>query len=172
MLEPRITSSMVTPTMLPLPPRPIPASVPCHSPSVPFLSIPMAKSAVLSSCESPSPTSIVSSMSTPPASYQTQIYTTPITPHTAEIKLEQVQYEHRYQSPQKVLWLCPQAYTYDSDPTSYYSTSSRVDTAATINTMQSDAGTMYHVDQCCAQSGQHYCSNSHSLYPITASHPQ
>ncbi|KAF2631257.1 hypothetical protein BU25DRAFT_407779 [Macroventuria anomochaeta] len=172
-LERRITSSMVSSTRSLLPQQPRAASVPRHLPSVPSLRIPSSRPAPLSSCESLSPTSIVSSMGTPPpATYHTPLYTAPIIPQAPEIKAEDVQYDNSYDPSQNQPWSYPQAYTYTSDPVAYYSTSSCVDAANIIKTMRSDASPMYHVDQGCAPFAQPYYNNNHVPYPITTTCPQ
>ncbi|UPX19090.1 uncharacterized protein EKO05_0009364 [Ascochyta rabiei] len=161
-LDRRITNSVVSST--PLPQQARGASIPGHLPSVPSLSIPPSCPATLSSCESLSPTSIESSMGTPPVSYHTTLYA-PITSRGPEIKVD---YDYRYESTQNPPWSYSQAYTNGSDYASCYNTSSCVDAANIIRAMHSDPGPMYHVDQL----SQPYYSNHHIPYPITTTYPQ
>lgn len=172
-LERRITSSMVSSTSAPLPQHSRAASVPRHLPSVPSFSIPSSQPAALSSCESLSPISTVSSMGTPPASYQTPLYTAPITPRAPEVKTEEVQYDYPYEPSQNQPWPYYQAFTYVSDPVAYYSTTSCVDAANIIRTMCTDPSPMYHIDQGCVPLVQpYYNNNNHVPYPVTTTHPQ
>jgi hypothetical protein len=172
-LERRITSNMLSSTSSPLPHYSRAASAPRHLPSVPSLSIPSTRPIALSSCESMSPSSIVSSMGTPPASYQTPLYTAPITPQASEVKAEDVRYDYPYEAPQSQPWPYSQAYTYAPDHVAYYSTSSCVDAANIIRTMRTDTNPMYSVDQGCAPLAQpYYNNNNHVLYPVTTTYPQ
>ena len=172
-LERRITSSMLSSTSSPLPQHSRAISVPRHLPPVPSLSIPSSRPAALSSRESLSPFSIVSSMGTPPpTSYHTPLYTAPMTSQAPEIKAEEASYDYSYEAPQNPPWSYPSAYTYGSEPVAYYNTTSCVDAANIIRTMRSDASPMYHVDHGCAQLNQPYYSNNHILYPIAATYPQ
>ena len=172
-LERRITSSILSSTSSPLPQQSRAVSVPRHVHSVPSLNIPASRPAALSSCESLSPTSIVSSMGTPPpASYHTPLYTAPITSQAPEVKAEEVHYEYPYEPSQNPPWSCSQSYTYGTDPIAYYSTSSCVDAANIIRTMRSDASPMYPVDQGCGSFTQPYYNSSHVLYPVATTYPQ
>ncbi|KAJ4329674.1 hypothetical protein N0V87_010664 [Didymella glomerata] len=172
-LERRITSSVVSSTSLPLPQYSRAASAPRHLPSVPSLSIPSSRPLALSSCESLSPSSIVSSMGTPPASYQTLLYTATITPQAPAVKAEDVQYDYPYETNQNQPWPYSQAFTYAPDTVAYYSTSSCVDAANIIRTMRTDTNPMYHIDQGCAPLAQpYYNSNNHVSYPVTTTYPQ
>lgn len=171
-LERRITSSMVSSTSSPLPHYSRAASAPRHLPSAPSLNIPSSRPIALSSCESLSPSSIVSSMGTPPASYQTPLYTAPITPQAPEVKSEDVQYDYPYEPIQNQPWSYSQAYTYAPEPVAYYSTSSCVDAANIIRNMRTDTSPLYHIDQGCAPLTQPYYNNSHVPYPVTTTYPQ
>jgi hypothetical protein len=172
-LERRITSSMASSTSSPLPHQSRAASVPRHIPSLPSLNIPSSRPAALSSCESLSPTSLASSMGTPPpASYHTPLYTAPITPQAPKIKAEEIQYDYPYKASQNPPWSYSQAYNYGSDLTAYYSKSPRVDTLNIIRTMRSDENPMYQVDHGCAQLTQPYYRNTHVLYPVATTCPQ
>ncbi|XPS76630.1 hypothetical protein M3J09_008678 [Ascochyta lentis] len=162
-LERRITSSVVSST--PRPQQSKAASIPRHLPSVPSLSIPASRPAALSSCESLSPTSIESSMGTPPVSYHTSLYTASIAPQGPEIKAD---YDYPYEPTRNSSWTYSQPYTYDSGPISCYGASSCVDAANIIRTMRSEAGPMYYVDHF----NQPCYNNNQMLYPITTTYPQ
>ncbi|KAF1924266.1 uncharacterized protein M421DRAFT_294590 [Didymella exigua CBS 183.55] len=170
-LERRITSSMVLSSSSPLPQHSRAVSVPRHLPSVPLLSTPSSRPVALSSCESLSPTSMVSSMGTPPASYH-PMHTAPITPQAPEVKADNVQYDYSYDEPQNQPWPYSQVYDCASDPVAYYSASSCVDAANIIRTMRMDTSPMYYIDQGCSSLAQPYYNNHHALYPVTTTYPQ
>ncbi|KAJ4983160.1 hypothetical protein SVAN01_11344 [Stagonosporopsis vannaccii] len=171
-LERRITSGRALSASSPLPQQSRPASVPRHLPSVPSLSIPASRPAALSSCESLSPTSIVSSMGTPPpTSYDASLYTAPITPQAPEIKAEEVRYDYLYEPPQSQSWAHSQAYPYASNPVTYYSTTSCVDAANIIRNMRSDVDSIFHMDQGCTPLAQPYYNHNHMLHSIATTYP-
>ena len=172
-LERRITSGSALSASSPLPQHSRPASVPRHLPSVPSLSIPSSRPAALSSCESLSPTSIVSSMGTPPpASYHASLYTAPITPQAPEIEAAEARYDYSYELSQPHSWAHSQAYPCASNAVTYYRTTSCVNAANIIRTMRSDVDSMYHVDQGCATLAQPYYNNNHMPYSVTTTYPQ
>jgi hypothetical protein len=171
MLERRFTSNMISSTSSPLPQLSKATSVPRNLPSVPSLKISPSRPTTLSSCESLSPTSIVSSVDTPPpVSYHTPLYTAPMTPQAPEIKAEEIQYDYPYEQPHYPSWNYPQAYSYSSNSVAYYTTTSCVDAANNIRTIRSDAGSSYQSPGCTILD-QPYHSNNHILYPITTTYP-
>jgi hypothetical protein len=171
-LERRITSSMVSSTSSPSPHHSRAASVPQHLPPVLSLKTPSSRPVALSSRESLSPTSIASSMGTPPALYQAPVYTASIAPQGPEIKAEDVQYDYLYEQHQP--WPYSQAYTHTSNPAAYYSTSSCVDADNVIGTIRTDTNSVYHTDRSCAHLAQPYHNNNNNnntnnyvIYPVT-----
>ncbi|KAJ8108875.1 hypothetical protein OPT61_g7866 [Boeremia exigua] len=171
-LERRIVSRKATSVSSPLLQPSRTASISCRLPSVPSLSTPSSRPAALSSCGSSSPTSMVSNMGTPPPeSYHIPLYTAPLDPQIPDIKAEEVNYEYPYEPSQNQSWSFSQAYTYASDATAYYSTSSCVDAANIIRSMRPDADSMYHSEQGCAPFAQPYYNNN-LLYPVAATYPQ
>jgi hypothetical protein len=165
MLERRITSNIMSTTSSPIPSHTRAASMPRHMPSVPPITIPQPRPTALSCNDSPSPGSMISSMSTPPpASYPASFYPTPMTPSTVEIKSEDVQYDYPYEQPFNSSWTYPNDYSYTADPAAYYSASSCIDAANIIRTMRSEVAPMLDVDLGCRAPDQQCYVNSATVY--------
>lgn len=164
-LERRITYNMVSSTSSPTPSHSRATSLPRHLPSVPPLTIPASRPTALSCCDSPSPSSMVSSMGTPPpVSYPAPFYTAPVTPSAAEIKAEDVQYNYPYEQPYNSSWTYTNEYNYAPDPAAYYSTSSCVDAANIIRTMRSDVGPELEADLGCRAPDQNCYVNNNLVF--------
>ncbi|CAG5163622.1 uncharacterized protein ALTATR162_LOCUS6508 [Alternaria atra] len=147
MLERRVNTNVIPSTSLPIPSHTRAASMPRQKPSVPPVTIPPTRPTALSYNDSPSPGSMVSSMSTPPpASYPATLYTTPMTPSAAQIKSEHVQYDYPYDQPYSSAWAYSSDCNYTAEPVSYYNGSSCVDAANIIRTMRAGVGPELEVD--------------------------
>ncbi|KAF1841228.1 uncharacterized protein K460DRAFT_380937 [Cucurbitaria berberidis CBS 394.84] len=169
MLERRITCNLASSTSSPTPSHARAASMPRHLPSVPPITIPAPRPTALSCCDSPSPSSMVSSMGTPPPppAYSTPYYTAPMTPSAAEIKVEDVRYNYPYEQHYHNTWTYPSDYNYVADPAAtYYSTSSCVDAANIIRTMRSDVGPELETDLGCRTSDQDCYVNNHIVFNV------
>ncbi|CAO2654569.1 Nn.00g113020.m01.CDS01 [Neocucurbitaria sp. VM-36] len=165
MLERRITCNMVSSTSSPTPSHTRASSMPRHLPSVPPITIPAPRPTALSCCDSPSPSSMVSSMGTPPpASYSTSFYTAPMTPSAAEMKADDVRYNYPYEQPYNNSWTYSNDYNYVTEPVTYYSTSSCVDAANIIRTMRSDVGPELEADLGCRAPEQHCYVNNNVVF--------
>jgi hypothetical protein len=165
MLERRITTNIMSTTNSPIPSHTRAASMPRHMPSVPPITIPQPRPTALSCNDSPSPGSMVSSMSTPPpSSYPITFYTTPMTPSAVEIKTEDVQYDYPYEQPYNSTWAYSSDYSYTPDPVTYYDTISCVDAANTIRTMRSDVGPELEVDPGCPALNQPCYVNNATVF--------
>lgn len=131
-----------------------------RTPAVPPLSIPVPRSTALSSNDSPSPHSMVSSMDTPPGFHGTPFYSAPLTP-APEIKTEDIPPYMPYDQSFNNSWAYQNDAHYVADPTSYYNTSSCVDAANIIRTMRSDGGPEVEAGLTCrVPSQQCYVNNS------------
>ncbi|KAJ4313161.1 hypothetical protein N0V94_007090 [Neodidymelliopsis sp. IMI 364377] len=171
-LDRRIVSSVVPSTSSPLPQRSRAASVTKNLPSVPSPRVISSRPAVLSSCESLSPSSIVSSTGTPPPiEYQPPLYTPPVVAQVSEVKAEETQYDYRCQPPYDASWSYHQAYNYGSIPVGYETTSSYVDAANFIKSSRASANPRYPVETGCVPLDQPYYSN-YMPYPIATTYPQ
>jgi hypothetical protein len=142
MLERRITYNTPSSTSSPAPSYLRAASLPRHMPSVPPINIPVPRSTALSSCDSPSPGSMVSSMGTPPPiPYHTTFYPTPMTPTAPEIKTEDGRYGYSYDQPfNNGTWHYSSEYNLVADPANFYNPSSCVSAAHIIRSMRSNTG--------------------------------
>lgn len=171
MLERRITYNSSPPTSLPAPPHTRATSLPRHMPSVAPITIPVSCTTALSCYDSTSPSSIVSSMGTPPpALYPTPFYTTPVTPAASEIKTEEVQYNYLYDQPFNGSWNYSNNYNLTSDHVPYYNTTSCVDAANNIPTMRSDIGPELETGFGCRAPGQSCYVNNHLVFGMINKH--
>ncbi|KAJ4301587.1 hypothetical protein N0V90_003680 [Kalmusia sp. IMI 367209] len=160
MLERRITSNGPAFTTSPISPHSSNTRITPHTPAVPPLAIPVTRSAALSSNDSPSPHSIVSSMGTPPTFHGTPYLHPHLTP-APESKPEDVPPYLPYDQSFQNAWPQQHNQQYVADPTSYYNTSSCVDAANIIRTMRTDAGAELEAELGCRVPGQHcYVANS------------
>jgi hypothetical protein len=139
-LERRITYNTPSLTSSPAASHLRAASLPRHPPSVPPINIPVPRSTALSSRDSLSPGSMVSSMGTPPPiPYHTTIYTTPMTPTAPEIKTEDVRYGYSYdQSFNNGAWHYSSDYNLVAEPETFYTPPSCVSAAHIIRSMRSN----------------------------------
>jgi hypothetical protein len=161
MLERRITCNTLSSTSSPTPSSMRAASMPRHMPSATPISIPAPRQTALSCCDSPSPSSIVSSMGTPPPiSYPTPFYSTPMTPPAPEIKSEDVKYGYSYDQSYNNAWHYTNEYNLIPQTAQYYGTSSSVDAANIIRTMRADVGTGLAAGLGCRVPEQEYYNNS------------
>lgn len=167
MLERRLTCNMVSSTSSPTPSHARAASMPRHLPSVPPITIPAPRSSALSCCDSPSPSSMVSSTGTPPpAPYPAPFYTGPMTPSAAEIKGEDVRYHYPYEQTYNNSWNYSNDYNYVADPATYYSTSSCVDAANIIRTMRANVGPELEADLGCRVPDQACYVNNNIVFNV------
>ncbi|KAH8728622.1 hypothetical protein GQ44DRAFT_26233 [Phaeosphaeriaceae sp. PMI808] len=160
MLERRITCNTLSSTSSPTA-HIRDTSMPRQVPSVPPISIPALRPTALSCCDSPSPSSIVSSMGTPPPiSYSAPLYSTSMIP-APEVKSEDVQYGYPYTQSYNNTWSYPNEYSMVTEPTAYYNPSSCVDAANIIKTMRSDVGPELEADLGCRpQDEECYINNN------------
>jgi hypothetical protein len=141
MLDRRINCNTLSSTSSPSVSHMRASSMPRHMPSVPPISIPASRPTALSTCDSPSPGSITSSMETPPPiSYSAPFYAAPVTPPAPEIKTEDVQYGYAYDQPYPNNWHYSSDYNMIGGPANYYNNTSCIDAANIIRTMRSEPG--------------------------------
>ncbi|KAF1919560.1 hypothetical protein BDU57DRAFT_469710 [Ampelomyces quisqualis] len=140
MLERRITCNALSSTSSPAGSDIGATSMPRQMPCVPSVNIPVPLPTALSCCDSPSPSSVVSSTGTPPpVAYSTPFYSTPVTPTAPDIKSEDVRYGYSYDQPYNDTWhYSSNDYNLVQDSTSYYNNTSSVDAANIIKSMKSD----------------------------------
>lgn len=136
-----------------------------NTPAGPPLCIPVQRTTALSSNDSPSPHSIVSSMDTPPDFQGTPFYGVSMTP-APEIKTEDNAPYIPYDQPFTNSWTYANDVQYVADPTSYYNKSSCVDAANIIRTMRSDVGPELEVDLGCRAPGQDCYVNNAVVFNI------
>lgn len=163
MLERRITCNGLTLAASPASPHGSNTRNTPHTPATLPLSIPVPRSAALSSTGPPSPHSIVSSMGTPPPSFHGTPYMPASMPPVPGMKPENVQPYMQYGQSYHDSWQQPHPHheQYVTDPVSYYNTSSCVNAANIIRTMRSDAGPELEAELGCRMPGQHcYVDNS------------
>jgi hypothetical protein len=165
MLERRVNANIISSTSSPIPSYTRAASMPRQKPSVPPVTIPPMRQTASSYNDSPSPGSMVSSMSTPPpASYPATLYTTPITPSVAQIKSEHVQYDYPYDQPYSSAWAYSNDCNYTAEPVSYYNSSSCIDATNVIRTMRAGVGPELEVDLGCHISDRRYFVNNATVF--------
>lgn len=174
MLERRITCNTLSSTSSPTISHMRATSMPRHLPSVPPISIPGSRPTALSSCDSPSPGSIVSSMGTPPpASYSAPFYatSTSMTPPASEVKSEDVRYGYSYDQSYNNTWHYTNEYNLVPHPGNYYNTTSCIDAANIIRTMRSDAGPEFETDLGCRTSEQDCYVNNTTVFQMMDKYP-
>ncbi|KAL1798539.1 hypothetical protein ACET3X_002576 [Alternaria dauci] len=173
MLERRVNTNVVSSTSSPIPSYARVASMPRQKPSVPPVIIPPTRPAALSYNDSPSPGSMVSTMSTPPpASYPATLYTTPMTPSAAQIKSEHAQYDYPYDQPYSSTWAYSSDCNYTAEPVSYYNSTSYVDAANIIHTMRAGAGPGLDGDLGCHASDRHCYINNATSFNVMGRYSQ
>ncbi|KAG9194491.1 hypothetical protein G6011_04526 [Alternaria panax] len=167
MLERRVNTNVVSSTGSPVPSYERAASMSRKKPSAPPVTIPPTRQAALSYNDSPSPGSVVSSMSTPPpASYPTTLYTTPMTPSAAQIKSEHAQYDYPYDQPYSSAWAYSSDCNYTAEPVSYHNSSSCVDAPNINRTMRASVGPGLEVDPGCYTSVRHCYVNNATAFNV------
>lgn len=133
-----------------------------HTSTIQPLSMPMPRSAALSSDDSPSPQSIVSGMGTPPPTFHCTPYIHTLTPdpemnpgeappymsYDQSSQLHQQQYQHTHQL------------HYVADPASYYNATSCVDAANIIRTTRTGTGPELEADLGCRPAQHCYVGSS------------
>lgn len=138
-----------------------------HPPAVPSLSIPVPRSAALSSNDSPSPNSMASSMDTPPAFPGSSFYESPISPAPEIVKTEDVPPYNPYEESFNNSWTAYQnGAHYVSDPVSFYNASSCVDAANIIRTMRGTVGPELENDLGCRVPGQDCYVNNAMVFNV------
>lgn len=148
--------------------------MPRHMPSVPPINIPLSRPTALSCSDSPSPSSVVSSMGTPPpVAYSAPFYTTPVTPSAPEIKSEDVRYGYPYDQSYNNAWHYsnPNEYNLVPDPTGFYNTASSVDAANIIKTMRSDVGPHMEASLVGRVTNQHCYMGNNMVYSMMDKYP-
>ncbi|KAF2032493.1 hypothetical protein EK21DRAFT_109871 [Setomelanomma holmii] len=161
MLDRRITCNTLSSTSSPAPSHTRATSLPRHMPSAPTITIPVQRSTALSCCDSPSPSSIVSSMGTPPpVTYSAPFYPTAMTPSAPEIKSEDARYGYSYDQSYNQSWHYSNEYSMVSDPNTFYNASSCVDAANIIRTMRADVGSEVDASMPCHTPDQDYYMNN------------
>lgn len=158
MLERRMTSDSI-PSKKSLSPHIRASSLPRNVHAVVPISTTGTLPANLSSCESLSPTSIISSMETPPpVSYRTPTYLAPTNGQVPEIKREDNSFDYSYEA-YTTPWTYSHNYGYIPDATAYQNTSC-VNAASIITTMRSDENLKPAVDFACPTPIRDYYSNA------------
>ncbi|KAH7089258.1 hypothetical protein FB567DRAFT_328778 [Paraphoma chrysanthemicola] len=167
MLERRITCNPISSTSSPAPSHTRATSLPRHMPSAPPITIPAPRSTALSCCDSPSPSSIVSSMGTPPpVTYSAPFYTTPMTPSAPEIKSEDVRYGYPFDQSYNNSWQYSTEYNMANDSHAYYNASSCVDAANIIRTMRADVAPQSQTGIACHTPDQDYYMNGNVVFSM------
>jgi hypothetical protein len=167
MLDRRITCNTLPSTSSAVPSHLRAVSMPRQLPSVPPLSISVPRSTALSCNDSPSPSSIVSSMGTPPpVSYAVPSYITPVTPPAPGIKSEDVRYGYSYDQSYNNTWHYSNEYNMVAEPSTYYNTSSCVDAANIIRTMRSDASHEIENELGCRNPNQNCYVNNNVIFSM------
>jgi hypothetical protein len=139
-------------------------------PSVPPINIPAPRPTALSCCDSPSPSSVVSSTgSPPPVAYSAPFYTTPLTPSAPEIKSEDVRYGYSFDQSYNNGWQYNE-YGLVTNPTGYYNTTS-VDAANIIKTMRSDVEPHMEASLGGRVTNQHCYMDNNMVYNMMGKYP-
>ena len=136
-----------------------------QTPALPPPAMSVPRSAALSSNDSPSSHSIVSSMGTPPPTFHGTPYlhasVRPNSDMNQECLPPYASYEQSFQNSWPQTHPPPHHQQYVIDPVSSYNTSSCVDAAKIIRTMRNDAGPELEAELGCRVAGQHcYVNNS------------
>jgi hypothetical protein len=173
MLEPRTNNSLTSSTSSPVPSYTRAASMSRPVPSLPHVTVPPSRPTTLSCNDSPSPTSVVSSMGTPPpTSYPAMLYTTPMKPSTVQIKSEHVQYDYPYEQAYSSAWAYSSDCNYTAEPASYYNNASCVDAANIIRTMRPSLGPELEDDLGYHTSDRHCFVNNATVFNMMDRYPQ
>jgi hypothetical protein len=157
MLERKTSSGALLPTTSPSP-QSRATSVPRNLHSVAPVTIPATRATTLSSRRSHSPSSITSSMGTPPStSYCTPLYTVPKTSKVPEIKSEDFPCDYAHET-YTVPWTYSNNYGYTSSITECQGTPCPSATTI-VDTMRSDGGARPVVEVACPIPIRDYYSN-------------
>lgn len=143
-------------------------STPRQPPSAPN-GVPAQRPTVLSCCDSPSPSSIVSSTGTPPpaSSYPTSFYPTAMASPVPEIKTEDVPYANPYDhSYNNNSWPYTTEYNLMPQSTTYYSNPTYVDATSGIRTMRSSTRPDLDAGVACPMPTQDYYTNSNFAFSM------